>query len=58
MYKNTDFKIGSSVGTAYKQFVIAVSRMAGAGGRREDLIAGAGAVVGGREGEGKGEEES
>ena len=36
MYKTTDFKIGSSVGTAYKQFVIAVSRMAEAGCRREE----------------------
>ena len=36
MYKNTDFKIGSSVGTAYKQFVIAVSRMTGAGCRSKE----------------------
>jgi hypothetical protein len=25
MYKNTDYKIGSPVGTAYKQFLIGVS---------------------------------
>ncbi len=26
MYKNTDYKIGSPVGTAYQQFIIGVSR--------------------------------